>query len=95
MTANGELLAPLLRIGLVVNPLAGIGGAVGLQGSDGEAVQRAARELDGTPSGEERLMIFLQALTACLGGDLGDWHGALGVAPWARNFCPLPVFPRR
>ena len=84
MTANGELLAPLLRIGLVVNPLAGIGGAVGLQGSDGEAVQRAARELDGKPRGEERLMIFLQALKACLGGDFGrlawcTWGGAMGA----------------
>ena len=84
MTANGELLAPLLRIGLVVNPLAGIGGAVGLQGSDGEAVQRAARELDGTPSGEERLMIFLQALKARLGDDFGrlawcTWGGAMGA----------------
>ena len=48
-------------LGLVVNPLAGIGGAVGLQGSDGEAVQRAARELDGKPRGQERLTIFLAA----------------------------------
>ena len=84
MTANGELLAPLLRIGLVVNPLAGIGGAVGLQGSDGEAIQRAARELDGKPRGKERLMIFLQALEACLGGDFGrlawcTWGGVMGA----------------
>ena len=69
MTVSGEMLAPLLRIGLVVNPLAGIGGAVGLQGSDGEATQHAARELEGKPRGKERLMIFLQALKVCLGGD--------------------------
>ena len=84
MTANGESSAPLLRIGLVVNPLAGIGGAVGLQGSDGEVVQRAARERDGKPRGEERLSIFLQALRTRLGGDFGrlawcTWGGVMGA----------------
>ena len=84
MTANGESSAPLLRIGLVINPLAGIGGAVGLQGSDGEAVQRAARERDGKPRGEERLSIFLQALRTRLGGDFGrlawcTWGGVMGA----------------
>ena len=84
MTANGESSAPLLRIGLVVNPLAGIGGAVGLQGSDGEVVQRAARERDGKPRGEERLSIFLQALRPRLGGDFGrlvwcTWGGVMGA----------------
>ena len=84
MTANGESSAPLLRIGLVINPLAGIGGAVGLQGSDGEVVQRAARERDGKPRGEERLSIFLQALRTRLGGDFGrlawcTWGGVMGA----------------
>tara|TARA_Y200000002_G_scaffold247341_1_gene204700 strand:+ start:2144 stop:3340 length:1197 start_codon:yes stop_codon:yes gene_type:complete len=90
VTANGESLAPLLRIGLVVNPLAGIGGAVGLQGSDGEVVQRAARERDGKPRGEERLSIFLQALRTRLGGDFGrlawcTWGGAMGAQILSSN----------
>ena len=90
MTANGESLAPLLRIGLVVNPLAGIGGAVGLQGSDGEVVQRAARERDGKPRGEERLSIFLQALRTRLGGDFGrlawcTWGGVMGAQILSSN----------
>jgi predicted polyphosphate/ATP-dependent NAD kinase len=90
VTANGESLAPLLRIGLVVNPLAGIGGAVGLQGSDGEVVQRAARERDGKPRGEERLSIFLQALRTRLGGDFGrlawcTWGGVMGAQILSSN----------
>lgn len=90
MAANGESLAPLLRIGLVVNPLAGIGGAVGLQGSDGEVVQRAARERDGKPRGEERLSIFLQALRTRLGGDFGrlawcTWGGVMGAQILSSN----------
>ena len=90
MAANGESLAPLLRIGLVVNPLAGIGGAVGLQGSDGEVVQRAARERDGKPKGEERLSIFLQALRTRLGGEFGrlawcTWGGVMGAQILSSN----------
>jgi predicted polyphosphate/ATP-dependent NAD kinase len=90
VAANGESLAPLLRIGLVVNPLAGIGGAVGLQGSDGEVVQRAARERDGKPRGEERLSIFLQALRTRLGGDFGrlawcTWGGVMGAQILSSN----------
>ncbi len=33
-----------MRVGFLVNPVAGLGGAVGLKGSDGEEVQREARE---------------------------------------------------
>ncbi|MEK9749560.1 MAG: ATP-NAD kinase, partial [Pseudomonadales bacterium] len=37
------------RIGLVVNPLAGLGGQVGLKGSDGAAIQALAIEKGAQP----------------------------------------------
>jgi len=33
------------RIGLIVNPIAGLGGRVGLKGSDDEELQRKALEM--------------------------------------------------
>jgi predicted polyphosphate/ATP-dependent NAD kinase len=61
-----------------------------LQGSDGEVVQRAARERDGKPRGEERLSIFLQALRTRLGGDFGrlawcTWGGVMGAQILSSN----------
>jgi predicted polyphosphate/ATP-dependent NAD kinase len=41
-------------IGLIVNPVAGIGGAAGLAGSDGDDVQRRARERGGRERSGER-----------------------------------------
>jgi len=50
------------RIGLVVNPIAGMGGAVGLKGTDGRAVLEKARELGAKPIAPERAEIFLTEL---------------------------------
>ena len=37
------------RLGLVVNPVAGLGGRVGLKGSDGVEIQAQARRLGAKP----------------------------------------------
>ncbi|WP_431919511.1 ATP-NAD kinase family protein [Nonomuraea jabiensis] len=51
-------------VGLVVNPVAGLGGAAGLKGSDGVEVQRAALAMGATPRAGERAARALRTLTA-------------------------------
>lgn len=55
-----ETLPPLM--GLIVNPVAGLGGRVGLKGSDGAAVQARALGLGARPRADARAMQALQAL---------------------------------
>jgi predicted polyphosphate/ATP-dependent NAD kinase len=52
------------NIGLVVNPIAGMGGSVGLKGTDGEMVRRA-RDMGALPVTPERTAAFLGALEGC------------------------------
>lgn len=49
-----------MKIGLLVNPLAGLGGAVGLKGSDGDLLQQQARQRAGQARGASRVGQFLQ-----------------------------------
>ncbi|MGV9387148.1 ATP-NAD kinase family protein [Nonomuraea sp. NPDC003707] len=51
-------------VGLVVNPVAGLGGAAGLKGSDGVAVQRAALAMGATPRAGERAARAVRTLVA-------------------------------
>lgn len=53
----------LRRLGLIVNPKAGIGGAVGLKGSDGAAIQAQALALGAVPVALGRAVYALQPLT--------------------------------
>ena len=50
------------RIGLIVNPVAGLGGRVGLKGSDGWAIQQMALELGAIPHAIDRTVETLKLL---------------------------------
>lgn len=65
-----------MKIGLLVNPVAGLGGAVGLKGSDGDLLQQQARQLDGQARGASRVRQFLQHLLAAS----KEREGAAGAA---------------
>jgi predicted polyphosphate/ATP-dependent NAD kinase len=68
-----------MRIGLLVNPIAGMGGRVGLKGTDGvveEAIRRGAE-----PVAHGRAVEFLQALSKVNGVDLLVCPREMGEAP--------------
>lgn len=84
--------APATRIGLIVNPVAGLGGSVGLKGSDGAEVVARARQLGAEPRAMARAATALERLAAawsptqphpelvCGPGDMGQ--SAAAMAGW-------------
>ncbi len=60
-----------IRLGLIVNPWAGIGGPAALKGSDGDAVVSEALARGVSPQASKRAVEFIQALSDLNG--LVDW----------------------
>ncbi|WP_232823074.1 ATP-NAD kinase family protein [Oceanibium sediminis] len=74
-----------MRIGLIVNPVAGLGGAVGLKGTDGPDTVAEALRRGANPQAGARTRLALERLAArCPGADLSVAPGPLG-ADWAEG----------
>jgi len=76
-----------MRLGLIVNPIAGLGGRVGLKGSDGESIQQMAFVLGAEPQSNLRTASALEILmhlqdtfelftpSGLMGEDVARQHG--------------------
>jgi predicted polyphosphate/ATP-dependent NAD kinase len=81
------------KLGLIVNPTAGLGGAVGLKGSDGLAIQAQARALGAVPMAQERAREALQELASLREEiQLVTYPGEMGAsAALACGFTPVVI----
>jgi len=67
------------RLGLIVNPVAGLGGRVGLKGSDGAEIQRQALALGAVPRSQERAVQGLERIESVDGLELVAYPGEMGA----------------
>jgi len=79
------------RLGFLVNPIAGIGGRVGLKGSDGPETPRLARDLGATAEAGDRGRVALESLHRYRPDvEVVTWPGEMGAdAALAAGFRPV------
>jgi predicted polyphosphate/ATP-dependent NAD kinase len=67
-----------LRLGLIVNPMAGIGGRVGLKGSDGSEIQKRALALGAVPQSLDRTIQALERIKTVSDLEIVTYPGEMG-----------------
>ena len=79
LTGFGTNLSGLpKRLGLIVNPVAGIGGRVGLKGSDGAEIQKKALELGAVPQSLNRAVQALERIKSVSDLEVITYPGEMG-----------------
>jgi len=81
------------KLGFIINPIAGIGGRVGLKGSDGLEIQKKARLLGAIPQSENRSNEALERIRPIRETiELITWSGEMGENAAKRcGFNPIAV----
>ena len=71
---------PLLTLGLIINPLAGLGGSRGLKGSDGQELRSLTAQMSESERrrSNDRAARALDSLVAIEGVTLVTWSGPMG-----------------
>ncbi len=68
-----------MKLGLIINPMAGIGGSVGLKGSDGRDIVEQALAQGAQPKAGERVALAMQVLANVIKQPILTVAGAMGA----------------